>query len=98
VRVGVSRGWRLDEPAGFDNITGAAHAMRRQGLGEPVSSDLLGFPVIVRGHDRIGLRRENKRVRGIRNEAFDANPVVVDDATREEGETGEGEGAQLNNP
>ena len=34
----------------------------------------------------------------IRNEAFDANTIVVDDATSQQGEAGESERAHLSNP
>ena len=98
VRVGIGRVRRLDKQAGFDRIAGGAHPMRGELLGEPVAPNLLGLPVVVRGHHRIGLRRECEGVRRIRNEAVDANTIVVDDATNQEGEGGESERAHLINP
>jgi hypothetical protein len=72
---------RLGELTGFDDVAGAAHRVCSKLLGEPVASQLLRLSIIIRGHHRIGLCREDKCAGCIGGEPVDPNPVVVDKAT-----------------
>src|SRR5207248_2454993 len=79
---------RLDEPPDFDEVSGGAYAAGIELIGEPVAANLLGFTVVVLGHHRIGLRREDKRAGRIGLETHDLQLIV---AAAEQDETGESE-------
>ena len=64
VRIAGWRFRRLDEPTGFDEISGTAYPTGIELIGEPVAPNLLGLTVVVLRHHRIGLRREDKRAGG----------------------------------
>ena len=58
-------------------------------LCEPVASDLLGRAIVICRHHRIGPRIVGEGRRRVGGEIVDANRVVVDYATGEQGEAGE---------
>src|SRR5208283_4305399 len=67
-------------------------------VGEPVASDLLRGPVVVRGHDGIGRGAVGEGRGRVCGETLDANSVIVDDAAGERDEAGEGKRAHRIGP